>query len=372
MRKSKLIPAVHHASPSPFPTTVGVDLGDRHSHFCVLDGQTGRSLEEGRAPTTRPALQKLFARLTPARLVLEVGGQSSWVSRLAEEAGLEVIVANPRKTTLISRNERKNDRTDAELLARLGRMDTKLLSPVRHRSAACQADRAVIRSRLAAVDARTALINHARGLLKSFGYRAPSCSAESFHNRVVEVVPKELEEALLPILRLIGQTSAQIKTFDRTVNRLADTTHAATKALRQVPGVGALTSLAYVLTLEDPRRIRHARQAGPYLGLVPRQDDSGDSSPQLHITKAGDPMMRQLLVLAANYILGHFGPDCDLRRFGLKIAAQGGKNAKKRARVAVARRLAVLLHHLWRTGEVYDPFYLAKRRGEPVPAELAS
>jgi transposase len=113
--------------------------------------------------------------------------------------------------------------------------------------------------------------------------------------------------------------------------------------------------VAFLLTIEDPARFAKSREVGPYVGLVPKQDESGESSPQLGITKTGDVMLRRLLVGSAHYILGPFGEDCDLRRQGMKLAARGGKNAKRRAIVAVARKLAVLLHRLWVTGEVYQP-----------------
>lgn len=347
--------------------TVGLDLGDRHSHFCVLDAG-GRPLEQGRVAMSRANLTAFFERIGSARLVLEVGGQSPWVSRLAREQGMDVIVANPRRVQLITRNERKNDRTDAELLARLGRVDPQLLSPVTHRSVECQADLAVKRARDVAVASRTALINHVRGAIKSFGQRLPTCSADGFHKRVLAHLPVELVPALAPIVHLIGQIAGEIKNFDVCIERLADERYPATKVLRQVSGVGPVTALSFVLTLDSPARVSDSRQVGPYLGLVPRTHDSGASSPQLRITKAGDPALRRLLVIAANRILGPFGPDCDLKRFGLKLAAQGGKNGRKRAKVGVARKLAVLLHRLWKTGEVYDPFHLAKKRGEAVPA----
>jgi len=352
---------------SPVPLTVGLDLGDRHSHFCVLDAG-GRVLEQGRVAMSPAELTAFFERVGPARLVVEVGGHSPWVSRLAQAAGMEVIVANPRRVQLITRNERKNDRTDAELLARLGRVDAQLLSPVTHRSVEHQADLAVKRARDAAVASRTALINHVRGAIKSFGLRLPTCSPDGFHRRVLAHLPKELAPALQPIVRLIRQVTAEIKNFDAQIEELADERYSVTKVLRQVSGVGPVTALSFVLTLDTPDRVSDSRQVGPYLGLVPKTHDSGASSPQLRITKAGDPGLRRLLVIAANYILGPFGPDCDLRRFGLKLATQGGKNGRKRAKVAVARKLAVLLHHLWKTGEVYDPFHLAKKRGELVPA----
>jgi len=355
------------AATSPTSITVGLDLGDRHSHFCVLDA-AGRPLEQGRVAMSPAELTAFFQRFASARLILEVGGQSPWVSRLAQAAGMEVIVANPRRVQLITRNERKNDRTDAELLARLGRVDPQLLSPVTHRSVEHQADLALKRARDAAVASRTALINHVRGAIKSFGHRLPTCSPDSFHSRVLARLPVELAPALQPIVRLIGQVTGEIKNFDAQIEELADERYPVTKVLRQVSGVGPVTALSFVLTLDNPARVSESRQVGPYLGLVPRTHDSGASSPQLRITKAGDPALRRLLVIAANYILGPFGPDCDLRRFGLKLAAQGGKNGRKRAKVAVARKLAVLLHHLWKTGEVYDPFHLAKKRGELVPA----
>jgi transposase len=347
--------------------TVGLDLGDRHSNFCVIDGRRGECLEQGKVQTNREAMRVLFARLAPAQLALEVGTHSPWVSRLAEAAGLKVLLANPRKVALISENERKNDQNDAELLARAARFDPKLLHPLQHRSLECQQDLAVHRARLAVVCARTRLINHVRGQLKSFGYRVQRCSADSFAQRALLAIPKDLEPALLPIVRTIGSLTEQIKSFEGALEHIAEERYPQTKILRQVSGVGALISLCYVLTLGDASRIKRSRQAGPYLGLVPRKHDSGDSRPELSITKAGDVEMRRLLVVAANYILGR-GPDCDLRRYGLKIAGSGSKNARKRAKVAVARKLAVLLHHLWRSGEVYDPFHIARRRGEAVPA----
>jgi transposase len=269
---------------SPTSNTIGLDLGDRCSHFCVLDAG-GRALEQGRVAMSPAELTAFFERVGPARLVLEVGRHSPWVSRLAQAAGMEVIVANPRRVQLITRNERKNDRTDAELLARLGRVDAQLLSPVTHRSVEHQADLAVKRARDAAAASRTALINHVRGAVKSFGLRLPTCSPDSFHRRVLAHLPEELAPALEPIVRLIGQATDEIKNFDAQIEALADERYPVTKVLRQVSGVGPVTALSFVLTLDTPDRVSDSRQVGPYLGLVPRTHDSGASSPQLRDTQ---------------------------------------------------------------------------------------
>jgi transposase len=168
-------------------------------------------------------------------------------------------------------------------------------------------------------------------------------------------IPNELRETRQPLLRLIATLNDEIKSYDRRIGQLAREKYTHTQLLRQVTGVGPITALAYVLTLETPLRFARSRDVGPYLGLVPKQEDSGDSQPQLGISKAGDRMLRKLLVGSAQYILGPFGPDTDLRRFGMRLCERGGKNAKKRAAVAVARKLAVLLHRLWVSGEVYEP-----------------
>jgi transposase len=341
--------------------TVGVDLGDEHSHLCVLDAE-GHVVEEARVRTTEASLRKRFAGPARLRVALETGTHSPWVSRLLEECGHEVLVAQSRKLRMISGSPSKNDRADAEMLARVARVDSQLLSPIRHRSAEAQADLAVLRSRHALVRARTGLVNHVRGAAKSFGARLPKCSTDAFARKVAEAIPEELRPALLPVLETIGRLTDDIRVFDRRVERRCEEVHPATALLRQVAGVGPVTSLAYVLVLEDPGRFAKSRAVGSYLGLRPRQDDSGEREPQLRITKAGDRMLRALLVQAAHYVLGPFGPDTDLRRWGMALAARGGKNAKKRAVVAVARKLAVLLHRLWVTGEVYEPLRQAKRR----------
>jgi transposase len=251
--------------------------------------------------------------------------------------------------------DRKNDTSDAELLARMLRADPQLLHPIVHRSEQTQIDILSLRSRDVLVQARTKLVNATRGMAKSLGQRLPAASTRYFATKARASVPPALHAALFPLLDIVENLSAQIKAMDRQIEETAKDRYPQTSRLREVSGVGALTSLAFVLTLADPTRFRRSREVGPYLGLVPKQDQSGSLDKQLHITKAGDSYLRRLLVGSAQYILGPFGPACGLRSFGLRLAARGGKNAKRRAVVAVARKLAVLLHKLWVSDAVYDP-----------------
>jgi transposase len=347
--------------------TVGIDLGDRSSHCCVL-GADGHVLEEFSLPTTQPAFRRQFAGKEEMVVVIEAGLHSPWVSRLLSELGHEVIVANPRRLRLIYGSDSKNDRADAVYLARVGKLDSSLLGPLTHRSLDNQCDRALIRSREALVRTRATLINHTRGLVKSFGERLPRCSTRAFAKKIEPLLPEPLRPALGPVLSMIAALTAEIRGLDQKIEALAQENYPETTLLSQVPGVGSLTALAYVLTIEDPARFPRSRSVGSYLGLRPRQADSGQLKPQLHITKAGDQMMRHLLVVSAQFILGPFGPDTDLRRFGLALAARGGRSAKKRAAVAVARKLSVLLLRLWESGEAYEPLRNARLRGDVLPA----
>src|SRR5580693_8162870 len=226
--------------------------------------------------------------------------------------------------------------------------------PMQHRSREVRQDLVMLRARDALVAVRTELINTTRGLVKSMGMRLPKFQLE-LRTKGEEAVPVEVREALLPWVRLAATLSADIKEYDKKIEELGGEKYGHTALLRQVKGVGPITALAYVLTLENAQRFVKSRDVGPYLGLVPKQEDSGENQPQLGISKAGDTMVRNLLVGSAQYILGPFGPDTDLRRYGLRLCERGGKNAKKRAAVAVARKLAVLLHCLWVSGEVYEP-----------------
>jgi transposase len=349
--------------------TAGLDLGDKHSYLCLIDTGSGEVMEEGRLRTAPEALRRRFSSEQQSlRIAIEAGTHSPWVSRLLEECGHEVLVANPRKTRLIYSNKRKTDEIDAENLARLARLDPKLLYPLKHRGEERQAHMAIIRSREALVGCRTQLVNHVRGAVKSFGARLPKCPARSFHKKVVEHIPEALLPAVEPILEQIGSLTERIREYDRQLETICQEHYPETELLRQVEGVGALTALTFVLTLEDPYRFEKSRTVGAYLGLVPASDQSGDRDPQKRISKEGDEMLRKLLVGSAHYILGPFGQDSDLRRHGEKIARRGGKNAKKRAAVAVARKLSVLLHRLWVTAEIYEPLYNAHRRAEQQAA----
>jgi transposase len=344
--------------------TAGLDLGDRYSYLCLLDTESGEVIEEGRLRTTPEAFRRRFSSEQPMRIAIEAGTHSPWASRVLEGCSHEVLVANARKLRLIYANKQKTDEIDAENLARLARLDPKLLYPLKHRGEESQAHMAIIRSRQALVSARTQLVNHVRGAVKSFGARLPKCPARSFHNRAPEHIPEALWPALGPILETIGSLTERIREYERQLETISKEHYPETELLRQVEGIGPLTALTFVLTLEDPYRFERSRSLGAYLGLVPARDQSGDRDPQKHITKEGDEMLRKLLVGSAHYILGPFGSDSDLRRHGEKLASRGGKNAKKRAAVAVARKLSVLLHRLWMTGETYEPLYNARRHGD--------
>lgn len=342
--------------------TLGIDLGDKFSYVCALSG-AGEVTSRFKLRSTPKAFEGRFSARPNSRVVIETGTHSPWVARLLEDCGHQVVVANARRVALISQNTKKTDREDCEILARLGRADPELLSPIRHRGKDAQCDLAVVRARSAAVAARTQLINTTRGQVKSIGARLQGCPAKSFVKHARKQIPAELAPALMPLLKLIEELDQAIKGYDKEIERLCEK-HEPTQLLRAISGVGPLVSLSYVLTVEDPHRFKNSRQVGAYFGLVPRLDESGQSKPQLRITKAGDVNVRSLLTNAAQYVLGPYGPDCDLRRWGLELAEHGAKNGKKRAVTAVARRLAVLMHHLWKTGEVYDPLYLARQRGE--------
>lgn len=338
---------------------IGLDLADVWSDWLGLD-ERGEEVRQERVKTTEAELRRVFGAIAPTKIAIEVGTHSAWVRRVLSSLGHRVVVANARRVSLISRNKRKNNRIDAEFLARLLRSDEKLLFPIRHREASGQADLAVLRSRDLVVACRTKLINHVRGVCKTVGTKLPKCSAEAFVVRSSAHVPESLRTALNSILEQISAFTKQIKTYDREITKMIKR-YPEVEQLRQITGVGELTALAFTLTVEDPKRITRSRSTGAYFGLVPGSNDSGEKHEATRITKEGDGFCRKLLVSAAQYIVGPFGPDSDLRRHGLAIAGRGGKSAKKRAVVAVARKLAVLMHHLWISNEKYVPLFNSSR-----------
>ena len=301
-----------------------------------------------------------------SRIALEIGTHSPWISRYAERLGtrsdrgeLAQGTADrgepPRKTIVWMRRRWRR---------RLARIDPKLLYPVKHRSVQAQADLTLIRARAGLVRARTGLVNTARGLAKSYGERLRGCNVRNMNPEKAEGLSPELQAALEPLLNAIESLSERIVEYNERIENLAQQSYPQVALLKQIKGVGTLIALTFLLTLEDPHRFGKSRDVGCYLGLQPGRRNSGRSEPQLHISKEGDPYLRTLLVQGAQHILGPFGVDCDLRRWGLKLAERGGRSGKKRAIVATARKLAVLLHHLWVSGEVYEPLHNSSQKSD--------
>jgi len=347
-----------------FPAkTIGLDLGDRISVFSIR-GPDGEVTRRGKLPTTRAAFREFFSDEQGTRVVYEVGAHSPWITWLLRDLRCETVVANPWRVKLITKSLSKSDRKDADLLSEFGYLKPSTLSPITHRGPEDLEARSVLTARAALVRARTQLINCARGLVKVIGERLPTCSAEAFHRKAW--IPDSLRTALLPLKDQIGVLNDQIREFDRYIERIGRHVYPETERLRQVAGVGPITALQFVLAVDDPARFPKSRDIGSYLGLVPKVRQSSKTDPELRITRAGDKSLRCLLVQCAQYILGRFGPDSDLRSHGESIAGRGGKNAKKRAVIAVARKLAVLLHRLWVSGETYEPLHNTTRTRKAV------
>jgi len=350
--------------------TVGLDVGDRQTHFCVVDADR-KVVTRGSFATIREKLVAGLSAFPGARIVLEAGSQSPWMSRVLRGLGHAVQVADPRRVELISKDPRKTDRRDAEMLARMGAAMPELLGSVHHRGERAQAHLSIVRARDLLVRQRTMAVQQTRSICKAFGVRLPSASTDGFTAKMESLIPELLRPALAPVLVTVTHLSRSIQAFDKLLAKLAAEHYPEVQRLQQIDGIGPVISVAFALSVEDPKRFASSRQVGSWLGLCPRSRSSGDSSPQLRISKAGDGRLRRLLTQGAQRILGPFGTDCDLRRFGLQIAARGGKSAKKRALVAVARKLAVLMHKLWLTGRDYEPLHQANRRAKAaVPASV--
>jgi transposase len=338
--------------PTQMRETVGIDLGDKVSHYCIVD-HGGEVVEEGSFRNQASSITKHFGG-EPRRIALEAGSQSAWISRELNQLGHEVIVANPRELKWITSSDTKNDPGDARKLALLARADVRLLAPVEHRTAEQQAELAVIRARDAILRARTLLINSARSLAKGFGLRLPKSITGTFGERAADALPEGLRTVLGGLLEQIDAISQAIAGYDQQIAELAGK-HPELARLESIPGVGRLTAMTFVLTLGRVERFAHSRDVAGFLGLRPSQRQSGARDPQLGISKSGDPYMRKLLVQCAHHILGHYGKDSALRQWGLAKGESGNK-ATLRAIIAVARKLSVLLHRLWASGEFYKPF----------------
>jgi transposase len=352
---AKNVPGRTGSQPPDYQAVVGLDVGDRKTHYCVL-GLDGELVEEGAVATRKASLRVHFEGKVKMRIALEAGAHSPWISRLLAEMGHEVIVANPRNLRMISESDSKNDPADARLLARLAHVGPELLSPIQQRSEKTQVDLALVRARDVAVQSRTKIINAVRGIVKSTGLRLPKSSTLTFARKAKEACPEALRPALLPLLRVIEELTREIELYEKLVAKKAETEYPETKAIRTIHGVGPLTALAFVLVLNNDRhRFRRSRDVGCYIGLRPKQRESGLRAPQLGITKAGDSLLRRLATQCAQHVLGPFGKDSALRRWGMSLALRGGKNAKKRAVIAVARKLVILMHRIWITQEIYEP-----------------
>jgi len=341
---------------------IGMDLGDKKNFVVVLD-KDGNELVKKEILNNSTHITAFLSKYPGAALVIESSTHSAWIARLADKLGHKVCVSNPRKVRTIWDTDDKTDERDARTLAFLYRSEPRLLYPIKHKGEESQRDLVLIKSREQLLKNRTQLINYCRSTVKGFGKRISSCSADSFHKKALVDIPKELMPMLETVLEMIETLTIKMKELLKKIDALTKRKYQKeASTLQQVNGVGPITSLAYILTIEEPNKFKNSRSVGAFLGLTPRRDQSGNSDKQLAITKAGNSYLRQLLVNCSNYIMGPFGQDCELKRYGERIASRGGKNARKRAKIAVARKLSVILHRLWQDKAVYDPFYSKKKK----------
>ena len=340
----------------------GLDISQKTIEIFAVMGEEGYSM--GKISNDRKSLEEFFDRLpAPANAVtvaLETGTHSAWISRCLEGRGIEVIVAHARDLAFIYQGTKKSDRIDAEKLARVARADKKLLHPVKLMDRKRQETLLAIKARDLLVKNRTCIISAIRGFLRSFGIDDHEYSHEVI-NQIYPVLPKEIRLNLRGLFTALTAINNCIKDYDRRIAKITQE-YPETRTLQQIKGVGPLIALTFALVIGDPKRFT-SRECSSYTGLVPKRDQSGEVDKQLGITKCGNKLLRRLLIQGAQYIMGPFGEDCDLRDFGNRIARRGGSISRKKASVAVARKLAITMLALWRNPNVtYDPHFKTNRK----------
>lgn len=330
-------------------TTIGMDVSDRKTHVCVMAraGANPKIVMETTIPTTREGLAKfLSAQDRAAPVAFETGTHCRWMNAVAEGMGFKVYVANPCRLRMMTESKTKNDVNDARMLARLALSDPWLLHPVKLRGPEHQKMLNLHEMRNLLIKQRTGIIVQMRGIAKSMGFRIAKCSTSSFHKLETKAWPKELRDIVWPMLKNLEQLAVTIKTYEKQISELAETPtfKAQVERLMEIRYVGLHVATGFVaVTGGDMERFERPRDVGPWLGLTPRQDQSGDIDRQCHITKAGSPFMRRLLVESAQMILREGSAGTDLKVKGMRICARGAKIAKRKAIAAVARSLAVLM-----------------------------
>lgn len=333
--------------------SIGLDVSDRASAVCAVR-RDGSIAWERRVPTVIEPMMAIAAENPEARWILEAGTHSLWLDDGLRNAGADVVVVNPRRLRAVSDSLKKTDRSDAALLALLGLLNPQLLWQVRHRTVQAQMGLVMLKSRDQLVRTRARLITTMRGLVKPFGHRFKACVAEQFHERRDEV-PRELASSLEPLFEVLVHVNAQIAALDERIEQ-AVKADAAASNLTTIPGVGPITALVFTLVIDDPERFKNSRQVGAFLGLTTRIDQSGMVDKQLRITKAGDGMLRRLLVQCAQGMLREKARDTSLKRWATSLVDRGGTAPKKRAAVALARKLAVIMHRMWRDNTPFRAF----------------
>ena len=347
--------------------TIGMDLGNKKHTVCAL-GQDGKVLWRRDVENSPEALTPFFKENAGATVAMETGLCCRWISALAKSCGCEVLVGNARKLAAIWKSKQKNDEKDALLIAELARTSTLLFHPVELRDDERHEMVQIIELRDVAVSQRTQAVNSVRGLCQAHGVFIKKCDASCFHKVAGEAIPAGMAWKFKPMLRHLKEIVATVKRYDAMLEKYARAHFKEeVELLQTIPSVGPVTSCAFVAHISDPRRFGSARDAGAYFGLTPGQDQSGDKDAPKHVTKAGSALMRHLLVTAANYILRESSPDTALKRHGERICERGGKVARRKAKTAVARKLAVTMLAMLKSGKPYDDVLAAKKAATVAP-----
>jgi transposase len=334
--------------------TIGIDIGDLNSHLRFINDEKDIYAAK-RIPTTIDAYRRTFGDIDPAVVTVETGQHSSWIIKLLKECGHEVIVINTRKARQIYMNPRKCDKKDAEILARLARDDEITSLSVENRSQQRQLDLSVIQARDKLIGSRTSHITYIRYKVKQFGGRIPSCAAKRFHDIAVPHIQMDLLPLVSPLLEQIRSFTDKVDYYDCEIDRLCHERYQCVLQLLDIPGVNKITALAFVIIIGDPNRFTDDRTVGAYLGLTPTMNNSGNRERYGGITRNGNKLLRSLLVQCGQNILLKNSQDTDLKNWGMRTMRRG--IPRNKVTTGVARKLAIVLNHLWRTGEEYKPLH---------------